>query len=356
MNMQGNQQAMTLLNRITGDEATTDKSIVASSNEQYPLYGYIVAYTLGEARIPHNKAKLVWDARGIPVSPATHIDALKRAITRYAQTEHSYRDEDGSVRTGVFRIRDKGVESHKDDKVDIYIWELSYHETTSARQVQHHESLLQMEVYKKGKGIDPTDIAVHFLDNSASDGIKVRAEQVTQVIIKEYESLITHISNDQIRDTVMRAIKQHDGVPFVVGRGGAWFVPLKSREFVISVKNAIKDTRAYARNSVDVRIIPVMKDDDIKASIAEDVAEHVKTDYEALLRTVLRRVQSATSDESREAVLQDAISKKATLMGLRDRYEELLSTTIELKLEPEQPRTALSGRVAALMDELREVD
>lgn len=357
--MAANKDVMKLLDDISED---TDgehqgEQFVAMGGDGFPLFGHIVAYTLGEARIPHDKARGIWDARGIPIKPASHIDALKKAIARYGNVEHSRALADGTTLTGVFRIRDKGMNKNKETKTDEYIWELSYHETKTAREAQNHESLLQIVVYKKGKDITTSDISVNYLDHSASEQIEEKADQIIQLIKHEFESLINNISNDQIRDTLIKAIKDKDGVPFVVGRGGAWFIPLSSRDFTMKAKLAIKDTRAYATGKLDVRIIPVVKDDDLKASIAEDVASHVKQEFETLLRDTLRKLEKTTNDDNAQAILQDAISEKATLMGLKDRYEALLATTIELKLD-EQPQmqSQPSERVQALLNELRGAD
>lgn len=353
-----NGKAMEMLDAITNDGAR-ESALVASNGNDIPLFGYIVAYTLGEARIPHDEARRIWDARGIVIKPASHIDALKRAITRYSQVEHNYADAEGNELSCVFRVRFKGLdETDAKAKVDNYIWEVSIHETKNARETQHHESLYQIIGTKRGKTIAMHDITTKDVENGASEHIRTRAMQIYNTIISEYESLTTNISNDQIRDTLISELKMKDGVPFVVGRGGAWFVPLKSRDFVLNVKAAIKDTRAYARNKLDVRIIPVMRDEDLKASIAEDVATHVKTEYETLLRETLRKLERTNDEDARVSVLQDAISEKATMMGLKDRYETLLSTTIELTLDdtPDTSTSSMSERVSSLIAELKGVD
>lgn len=344
-------KSVELLDQMASDEVITDTLAVTTEAGDYPIYGYLIAYTFGEMWIPHNDAQTIWDARGIRVRPSTHIDALRKAISKFREV---------TVGNTIYRIRFRGYT--KNERALIYRWEVSKHTADDPECTQDHQSIAVIEARKVGKEILMEDITLRYLqETSDADTTHAIQNDIYQPVTSLYGRLITHINNDMIRDTVISHIKSHYGIRFVVGRGGAWFVPASEREFIQALKQCIKDSKAYARNNVDIRIVPVVRDKDLRDAVAEDVARHVKQEYHRLLKQTLRRLENVEDEDIAEDILGDAIEEKEKITSLMGKYESLLKTTIEVTLdEDDETETTnpmlMSGRLGALLSNLRKVD
>jgi len=353
------------LDKIISDEVTKGEKFIVSSSGDLPLYGYLIAYSLGKCYIPHSDAEIIFTSRGLNIPHTISSDALKRAIATHDEKETTETTQNGELIKTIRRITPSGRVGDK------YYYDISLHMIQTSKQIKHinlaqvvftlsRTAITEYVIDIDGeivKGIPETDIPI--LRGLHLSEIHQEIEQLVNSIMETYLLQMTHINNDAIRDSITKYIKSHDGIPFVIGRGGAWFVPIMHKNFVKTVRDALKDAQKYATGNFDVRIIPVLKDDDLKMAIKLDIEDYAKSQFQSLLKSVYQKISQAEDESEIEKIINDASEDKLNIIGLAERYKTLLEMEITINTDEIQLETPnnplLTERFQAMLQSLRSV-
>lgn len=343
-----------------------DENIVISSGEKVSIYGYLIAYTLGKAYIPIQESYKIWTLRGFDIPILNSSDAIKKAISTYQYSEIT-----------IDNLKYILLITAKGKKKNVFLWELSLHSydiNEPQKLISHctighikcekinNEYIITEAVLNSEKTDIPSNqniidnLGKMTTNNNLSKLSRFLIDTITNIVLLS-NTLKTHINNDSIRDYITKRIKENGGIPFSAGRGGTWFIPYKKKEFVMNLRDAIKESRPYAHNKFDIRIIPVVKEEDLRKAIIEDAEEYAKQSLKNILIDTYNRIKKAKDENEAEAIISDATERKIELLGILDEYNQILSAKIQTMSDTVIPtdletHPVISDRIRALLHSL----
>jgi len=349
------------------------KMLAMGKAEDGSFLGYLLGYSIGDRLISHDVADKKMDKIGMPEdirpSKSRERDAFKNACS-LTEKEEEFSSPTLSKKYGT---------------------NAKFRAVYKADQVKPHEYIIDRKIFlvedeKDGKKIKKSDIQFDRLaritlviedEDKPNEKCHIEAEPMSQgdektamylkgVIIDDWKVLMKSYTSKQIRDSLRKFVRQGDGIPYTVGRGGVWFMPKANNEenikkWVEFCEWCDKQNANGSDNRVDLRIIPALDLYGMKGKIAQDVSDEVQQRVKNLLEDTYAKLKDEKNEEKIEMVLAKQLaSKREDVDGLLSNYKKILKDEIGVTLKLDVARNekvegTLSPKAKQMLREIMRV-